>query len=347
MAEQRIQQESSTEAQTGAPSPPYASTRTRTLQRQPTDDPLEWAARASVRVPPRPGSKLPRVPRDLDFSLIIKPKENQGSDEPRTKSGRLVKAPQAFVNEDDPSSRRSQVVSHVGAGVTLGSLPSFQLGDVEDGVLRRLHTALYGTPGKQQSRKKELRDWQGNSADDAESRLQKAVASWTVEELRVVSRLCGLAASKTKSGLEAALAVFLQKPSCVSPGKEPTKPSPKKRSTKRSAEDASSKRAKQKQTTHGSEDSMTSTRDTSHASSDDVDAQYRQYEDLRRPTLVEMYPDLEPSHVRMLVAREWQEILSGANPEDAFRIAWDSLPPRTEELAPGRARADSSATDHS
>lgn len=236
MSEQRIQQESSTGAPTGAPPTP-ADGDTRTLARDPSD-PLEWAARMAgdAGLPlARPGSKQPRVPRDYDPSLIIKPEENLGSGEPRTRSGRIVKAPQAFVNEADDSFRRSRVGNLVGEGVALGSLPTFQLQGVEEEVLRRLHSALYGTPGQQQSRKKDLRDWQGNSADDAASRLRKPIASWKIEELRAVSRLCGLAPSKTKSEHERGLVAFLQKPYCVPPGKEPAEPT-KKTGTKRTVE---------------------------------------------------------------------------------------------------------------
>jgi hypothetical protein len=182
---------------------------------------------------------------------------------------------------------------------------------------------LYGTPGKQQSRKKDIRDWQGNTAEDAESRLQKAMTSWTTEELRAVSRLCGLTPSKNKSEFEKALVVFLRKPYCVSPGKEPAKPQTKKKGTKRSVEEPSSKRAKQKQE---AQDCVESTRCDLEASIDDVDEQFRQYEEVRRPTLVGMYPDLDTSDVTVLVTREWEEILNGAAPEDAFKTARASLP---------------------
>jgi hypothetical protein len=230
--------------------------------------------------------------------------------------------------------------------VALGSLPTFQLQGVEEEVLRRLHSALYGTPGQQQSRKKDLRDWQGNSADDAASRLRKPIASWKIEELRAVSRLCGLAPSKTKSEHERGLVAFLQKPYCVPPGKEPAEPT-KKTGTKRTVEQPAptssrsgaacgssaisvvrKKRAKSKEATP---DVVEPTQDNSQFNDEDgdaqvraelIDSQFRMYEDVRRPTLVEMYPDLEESFVTMLVTREWEEILNGAAPEDAFKAAW-------------------------
>jgi len=260
--------------------------------------------------------------------------------EPRTKSGRIVKAPQVFVNEEDPKgSKRSQVGQQVGDGVLLGSLPSFDLSGVEEAVLRRLHSALYGTQGKQQSRKKALRDWHGNAAKDAGSRLRKAMASWNMEELRAVSRLCGLTPSKTKAALERALVEFLQKPYCVSPEKEPAKQSTTRRGTKRSVEEPSSLRAKHTRATQvrcdGDESAhvdtvladpdVTSTRHDSEDNNDEVDAQFRQYDDLRRPTLVQMYPGLDASAVTTLVTREWEEILNGAEPEDAFKAARESL----------------------
>ena len=71
-------------------------------------------------------------------SIFTKPPRPSRSDEPRTRSGRLVKAPQAFLVEDDEGYKRTQIRNHVGEGVTLGSLPTFQLLDVDDGVLRRL-----------------------------------------------------------------------------------------------------------------------------------------------------------------------------------------------------------------
>ncbi|KAF4695793.1 hypothetical protein FOZ60_003388 [Perkinsus olseni] len=133
------------------------------------------------------------------------------------------------------STRRSKPVEHfappqkrkvdVKKKVQAGEGKGIKLGDIEvvskgiskaavDGEgLKRLHVCLFNSIGKESTRKRDIRAWNGSQSAEDRERMEKTLtATKKQESLREIARTLGLPASQSRTALEESILRFLDVP---------------------------------------------------------------------------------------------------------------------------------------
>ncbi|KAA8493757.1 hypothetical protein FVE85_4894 [Porphyridium purpureum] len=124
--------------------------------------------------------------------------EAQAEEEPALLEKRVSKRPKLYGEGPGEAVVSKAVVAVVmnETGTSLGENEELvkAMGKLHSSadLLKVMHRMLYGTPGKESTRKREIRSWRGIAAEDADGRakLAQRVGKVSISDLRAIAKVC-------------------------------------------------------------------------------------------------------------------------------------------------------------